>query len=372
MARRPSVLIVDDRPDDDARTYEHKLQARNISASAQFPSDVQSRDLYDADVILVDFDLEAWTATGSTALEISRQPKDGLALAAVLRRYAHTVDRRRSPMAVALITQKIAAAMSPLPPTNRAHIAASLNGLEWIFDKKDDALLEKIESLAVATQAIPRDWGGSDLPKLRKLLELDSQGDKRLADDMLEDALRCIPPVHEIRDWEQGIALVRWLLHRVLPYPCFLIDVSYLAARFAIDPEVLSAALKTSKSLRRVLEPYLYKGVLAGFSGERWWRVGVEAFLWKETDKNSFDPNAVTGAVNKHLRAKLQPTAAENGVVSLDEDFQAFGKLVPKADAVRIWPDDWPSYALQPWTSLAMAQGSRLSALVVETDRPRL
>lgn len=372
MAKRANVLIVDDRPDAEARGYERRLRQRKLNASAQFPADVEATDLSAADLILVDFDLEHWTKTAPIDLELARQPSDGVALASVLRRNARQLDPRNSPTAVALITQKIASVTSPMPPTNRAHIAASLNGLEWIFDKSESRLLEKIEELASATLELPTSWGDSDLSKLAKLLGIDDKN-KKLEEEMLEDVLRCVPPIHEIRDWEQGIAIIRWLLHRVLPYPCCLIDVNYLAARFSVAPADFRKALESEKALSRALAPFQYKGILSSFLDTRWWRVGIEAFLWQKTGEKSFDPLEVTASLNKFTKKSKLVSQGDGKVVVVNEDFVCEDALIAQGEAVRIWPDDWPSFALQPWASVALAkQSKQISALVMESDRHRL
>ena len=69
----------------------------------------------------------------------------------------------------------------------------------------------------------------------------------------------------------------------------------------------------------------------------------------------------------------LQPLEIADPVVCIDENYIALGEACGGADVVRIMPDDWPSYAGQAWTTLALARRHpRLAAIVTEADSERL
>src|SRR5204863_143836 len=57
------------------------------------------------------------------------------------------------------------------------------------------------------------------------------------------DVETCHPPIHEWAASTHGMALLRWLLHQVLPYPSFLWEDRYLAARLCVKVESLRQAL---------------------------------------------------------------------------------------------------------------------------------
>src|SRR5262245_645075 len=127
---RPTVLIVDD--EQDVNALAKLLKHSGVSAKVRHPEHVLVEDLDEADLVLVDFELETWPERAGLA--VSRQPRDGLAVAAVLRRQIH--DRQKaSPTAFALLTGKFEKLASPLPPEHREHILARITNLEWVFQK---------------------------------------------------------------------------------------------------------------------------------------------------------------------------------------------------------------------------------------------
>jgi hypothetical protein len=85
-----------------------------------------------------------------------------------------------------------------------------------------------------------------------------------------------------LAETSNGMAIIRWLLHEVLPFPSFLLDERYVAARLRIEPESLRTILVAKKParIRRELEPFEYLGLLHDFSGRRWWRAGIDSWLW--------------------------------------------------------------------------------------------
>jgi hypothetical protein len=168
------------------------------------------------------------------------------------------------------------------------------------------------------------------------------------------------------------LALVRWLLHHVLPFPCFLWDHHYLASRFRVTPASLKAALENPKTIS-ALAPVTYKGILHDFLGPRWWRAGVEQLLWEWTGGLPFDLPALRKALKKHVSARLVPVDIVQPVVCIDTAFRPSDTLVDVADAVEIQPDEWPSYAEQAWiTTKEAAADEDLRALVVAKDRERV
>ncbi len=82
MATKTSakLLIVDDRPDEVsplARAL--KARRRRMKAEVRKPEEVTLDDLIDADLVLVDLDLEDWNGRRSSEA-VALRPSDGLAL----------------------------------------------------------------------------------------------------------------------------------------------------------------------------------------------------------------------------------------------------------------------------------------------------
>src|SRR5687768_4037995 len=103
-ANRASVLVLDDQQEGGALAL--LLKNKGVATTVLHPEQVSIEDLDEADLVLVDFQLEHWPERAVNASPISRRPRDGLALAALLRRHVH--DREKaSPTAFAILTGKI-------------------------------------------------------------------------------------------------------------------------------------------------------------------------------------------------------------------------------------------------------------------------
>jgi hypothetical protein len=372
---KPLILIIDDQ--DGQTGIKSSLESRALAhVKVLHPNDLQDSDLQASDLVLVDFELDHWPERDNLETP-SLKPADGLALAAVLRRQ---VKDKPSPTAIALYTGKMAELASPLPPENRQHALARLNNLEWVFRKaipgQESSLAAQLVSLAAAVHELPASWntpqGGDPFERLGPLLGLSRSGPE--TDSLFEDVANCLPPLHELSQWSHGLAVLRWFLHRILPYPCFLWDAYRLASRLRLNIADLRAELQPLAPLRKALGHCEYKGILSDFIGPRWWRSRIETFLWTKTKGRSSDVRSVQALImdasKNRLKTALSP---ELSVVCIDENYQPLGELCRMQDAVRIRPDDWPAYADQPWTTRRLAAESpTLRALVIREDRARL
>jgi hypothetical protein len=370
---RPNVLIVDDEPSDQ-RALILELEA-HVDADVAGPEEVTQHQLDAADLVLVDYKLTNWREVfqSEPKLPIARQPTDGFALVAVLRAHAENVER---PKAFALRTGHPQEISRPLPPDRREYAISHRYNLEWVFPKAgDDGMraVQRIASLARAVRELPDSWPFND-PKLtqrivHKLLAFPE--DAEWGPRALVDVEACHPPVHELSAGTHGLAFLRWLLHQILPYPCFLWDSQRLAARLHVSHEVVNVALEAT--FGQLLEPYRYKGILTDFLGARWWKSGIEAFLWDFTDGNSFDMRAVRTALTEKGKIEVGTSDYDNPVIGLNSDLQFLPGLYEARDTVRIQPDDWPPYADEAWATVSSAkEDPKLAALVISQDRERL
>src|ERR1017187_10479 len=287
----PIILLVDDNPDE----IDTSALASAAMARVRAPSDVDLQDLKDCCLVLVDYRLDDWPDREKAGC-IALKPRNGLALAAILRSHAgHITD---SPTAFAIHSAHLPDLAGGLPPQAREHAIASANNLEWVFAKPRAAdrshWTMQVLSLANAVGQLPTAWPGELVKaekELARLLAAPSQG--AWVDRALTDVRACHPPLHELSLWTHGLAVIRWLLHRILPYPCFLSNAEYLAARFRVTTQSLDKALQAETELGVALKELEYRGILAGFLGPRWWRVAIENFLWELTDGRSADVSMV-------------------------------------------------------------------------------
>jgi CheY-like chemotaxis protein len=368
QAARPTVLIVDDNPDE-LRPLENDLR-RQVNVETVDPAEVTQQKLSAADLVLVDLILEDWIARGTPG-PLANRPRDGLAVTIVLR--SHATARKNPPVkAFAILSGRLDEVSPALPRELREHALARLNNLEWVFEKADAGdLPDRIRSLAHAVQELPKTWPLKKAGTLKKVIGMNP--DVPWAQRAWQDVEECHPPVHELAEESHGLAVLRWLLHRILPYPCFLWDMYALAARLRVSRKSLNDELGRNKSLRRLLSQFQFKGILSDFLGPRWWRSGVENFVWEITDGAPSDSESIQKYLFRRTRARLQPANDPHPVVCLDDRLRPMETFYGPEQAVRIQPDDWPPFADQAWTTIELAsQAPSLRMLVIQQDRERL
>ena len=213
------------------------------------------------------------------------------------------------------------------------------------------------------------------MENVQTLLGLASQSGDPTEPDWIAPALTevedCRPPVTELSERNHGLVFLRWLLQRILPYPCFLLDTYRLAARLRVSHESLQQAL--SQGLAGFLSPCCYRGVLAGFLGDRWWRAGVEDRLWELTDGASVPAAILREKLSQAAGVHLEPSSSDSPIVCVDENYLPLPEACSADAVVRIQPDDWPRFASQAWTTVELArEHPRLKAMVVAEDRDKV
>lgn len=360
---KANIVVIDDYPDDYSA-----LKLLHDDIEPLHPSAVNLDVVKQADLVLLDYDLEYWP--DRDALEsICLQPFDGLALASVLRSQLQK-SSHSAPVSFAIYTGQIDKLARPLPPENREHALAELVNVDWIFQKKDGPVsFNKIRVLAEAVKNLPKVWlEENSMQQLGEFLGLNySESENQ---QYMLDIEACLPPIHELSEWSHGISVIRWLLHRILPYPTFLLSSHYLAARFRVSRESLEKHLETNQSLDLAMKEFEYKGALAEFGGRRWWRSGIEEFLWRITDGKSSDFSAVRLALENLAKEGLAISEPPDfPVICLDENYRELPRFYSEEEVVRIRPDHYPSYADQPWIPKELAQKNpKMRALVLRDD----
>lgn len=372
MPRRPRVLFIDDGSDTSELALRGLLSPAGIDVTLRHPEEVSATDLKRSQLVVVDYFLRNWPERDDS--EPARAPADGLAVASTLRsgllpplEGRETGPERVPPIAFALWSAHLDEATFRLPTAVRNHVFARENNLEWVFRREEivsgDAGVQ-LASLAMAVAELPGRWPGREsgeaaVDQLLELLGLDRRlpWSERARSQLLANR----PPVFELSERSHGLAIVRWLLHRVLPYPSFLLDRQYLAARLRIDelPDNSDAGLWAA------LEECTYRGSLAAFAGQRWWRAGVEHWLWIVTDGRSGDPEVVAD-----LARSLGGTSATNWrqpVVVIDAEYRRSPTFLEVDEAVRLRPDDWPPFADHAYADRMVARNEPSLAAIVDT-----
>ena len=367
---KPSILLIDDKPDDLRNEVALDLDDRAIT-NVVHPHDIEMPDLEDADLVLVDYRLNNWPERD--AQPVSLKPATGMALAVVLR---EQVDRFQKDKltAFALHTAHLEDIRGrQLSSSTAQHVLARLNNLEWVFPRNESRRYEQMALLADAIRQLPIQWpedSGGSTSTVRQLLALDEDIDWR--DRCWHDVLDCQVPINELTEGRHGILFIRWLLHQVLPYPSFLWEEHWVAARLRISVDALYEVLAGNSDLARDLKSMRYSGILAGFLKDRWWRGALEDYVW-ELAGGRRDEQSLLEVLTDRAGMELSPIDADPAVVCVNKYFQPTGHFLSPMTAVTLRPDHWPSFADSAWMDIeTVRDDSTLLSMVDPLDQHRV
>ena len=371
---RPTILVVDDKPNDLLRNQLQLALSSDAQLIIRHPSGIELSDLKKAHLVLMDYRLDDWTKPDQET--VAFDVRTGMALAAVLREIADE-DTPGRLTAIALHTGHLRDASGRIRPPHSRHVVARLNNLEWVFEKGDNGpdpgLYRPVVQLARAVQHLQDDWptdSAASETHARELLNPDSDAD--WFERAWREVRECQPPIYELGGGPHGVLFLRWLLHQILPYPCFLWSVDWVAARLRVDVEDLERLLISDCDLARDLEQLKYTGILAAFLGDRWWRTAIEDYAWELSGESAGRPTEFGDRVREKAGEDLELTETRDPVVCLDRDFQPSGVGSPQ-NAVRVRPDYWPPFADSAWMNIESISGDpELRAMVEPLDQYRV
>ena len=344
---KPSILVIDDEPDGLRDQVALQLDDRALTHVVH-PNDVQMRDLQAADLVLVDYRLDRWPERDAQST-VSLQPATGTALAVVLR---EQVDRSQTDglTAFGLHTGHLHDIQGRLPAATAQHVLARLNNLEWVFTKSGRGRYEQMVCLADAVRGLSENWPSDSrtmAPEAKRLLGMSTVDDS--SERCWLEVLDCRVPIRELTPDGHGIRFVRWLLHQVLPYPCFLWEEHWAAARLGISVGALRDVVNGNSRLAKDLKSMQYSGILAEFLGKRWWRGALEDYVW---DLAGGRPAKLQKTLTERSGRDLDLIDANPAVVCLDKDLVPTGQFVSPTAAVTLRPDQWPPFADSAWTDI--------------------
>ncbi|WP_419942343.1 hypothetical protein [Candidatus Palauibacter sp.] len=384
---KPSILVVDDLPDQIRNEIAGEFGDK-ANLEVLHPSDMEASDLARADLVLVDYKLEHWPKRDDQKTVFKIQT--GLALAAVLRELLDEAEPALSAStstsgsgsqpthltSVALHTQFLDEAKGRirLPGSSACHVLARLNNLEWTFEKGDASRIKQMLILARSTRRLPAEWpnnaGDSDA-QARDLLGLEN--DVAWYGRCWRDVRECQPPIHELAGGAGGVLFLRWLLHQILPFPSFLWDEHWVAARLRLQVDDLRRLLKSDNELRRDLSSRKYSGLLEDFLGDRWWRGAIEDYAWELADGSSGDSKPFRETLLEKAGENLKLVELDRPVVCLDENLQPSSRFASPSEAVNVRPDHWPAFADSAWMRIStVTDVPEMRAIVDPLDDYRL
>jgi hypothetical protein len=347
---KPFVLHVDDVPDELRSWALEVTEQGQLDIEVCHPDDVTLEHLRRASLVLVDFKLSQWPGRANAG-PIACQPANGLALLSVLQEHALVVDAAK-PRAFALYTSVIGDVARGLP--HLPQLVARANNLEWVFEKTSpnrsvQDIGRSVGELASAIAHLPPKWPGAADEAARVL-----QGWLGLStgapwfDAAWESVQQCRPPIHNFAEHTLGVGTLRWALHKILPYPTFLLDDAHVAARLRVSLESFTVAAD-SAPFQRLFGSSRYDGQLKSIQGRRWWRSGIEQAVFNLTE----DMPGNLAVLHQQLGAKVSGLSfQEKGrlFATLDGEFRTKTRLAHESESVvEVRPDDWPLFADEAW-----------------------
>ncbi|MEV0425356.1 hypothetical protein [Micromonospora sp. NPDC050495] len=377
------MVIIDD---EDQSAFAEVLQDEGIDALSLHPDDLDGDILARATTVVVDQYLDHWPGRNGYSVPFALKVPDGLSLASVLRSHVEASGARKGPpvdaVSFVLRTGEAEKIGAGLPRAAREYLLAAQYNLEWVFDKSylpelgRPSAAARIAQLANATASLSSDWGpDSGDPGLRWLGVPDADWSR----DARWQVEQCRPPQHVVAQRTAGRAWLRWFLHRILPFPTFLIDERKLATSLGLTRRALEEVLNSNSDLRSKLDGVRYGGPLDTFMGARWWRAGVSHAIHDMLQECGLDDELDLASVG-YAASSLHGTPLscldiEDPVMEIGADYSVSDDPISASEAVRLQPDDWPPYADEPWAHrkyLEPAGDPELMALVVSVDRWQL
>ncbi|GIJ51667.1 hypothetical protein Val02_85530 [Virgisporangium aliadipatigenens] len=358
---QPVVYLVDDDPQ---LAAVDGLEAFDVSASWLHPLEVAAHHLETATLLAVDeyFDLRHETYGDdltplSPNLPISTVPQDGLALAAVLRSASKPLRRGRQPIGITLRTGQLDELTVGLPRGVRQPLVAAAHDLEWVvakqqeqvvsLDQSDTDPLGQVATLAKALFSYPSAWSSRTARETGlRWLSVPSRDWESLA---IRQALQCRPPIEVASTSQHGLAWVRWLAQRILPFPTFLLSVNRTATLLGITGSSLLRILGEDSSVADSLRTCLYDGPLRGLQGVRFWRAGIHHLIGDLVGPEDLDePREIGDAICSRTSLAV-PLDMFDPIVCINRDYQETEPPVERSSAERLVPDGWPAYADAAW-----------------------
>lgn len=254
-----------------------------------------------------------------------------------------------------------------LPQERREALTAAQHDLEWVFSWEAEDFGPRLIALAHAAHGAslhasrePRDFGAG-------WLNLPGAEWSETARAQIED---CRPPAHALAQNTSGRSLVRWLAHRILPYPTFLIDRSHAANLLGVTEDSFDRLAATEHAQRYEIS---YSGPLNDFIGRRWWRADSSRCLSTWTGTNGILPQTALELWLETTGVDLTALTHDQPVVAYDSSGRVSSIDADADQAVRLQADGWPVFADDPWALIRVASAdSDLRSLVAQSERHRL
>ena len=335
----PHILVVDDQPESAESSVKVALSPEDAVVTVRHPRGITLDDLRTCAVVTVDHYLDAWGELDSQVPAMS--PRDGFALAAVLR---SQVPAATPGPAVTILTGRLEKLAGDLPLQSAQHLLAWQHDVEWVFSNSDPALGARLLAMAEGVEALREIWGSSvGLDVLASnwlaLPDVDWRG------VALDNVFQTRPPIHAVGAETNGSSFLRWFLQRIWPYPSFLTDIHWTAARIGVTANWLKTELTKGSKVSAYLDSCSYTGAFSNFGSPRWWRAGIADVLVEISKGQPFSREALNAGLLQLSSEEPEFLKEDEPVLVVDPKSMEATRVVDASTAVQICPDGWPVYA---------------------------
>jgi hypothetical protein len=373
MSKVLKILLIDD----EASPY---LVPEHIEPVLAKPNDsdftrIVTDALAVADLVLLDHNLDLNPALSLTAT-------DGPSLLGHLRSWARLTGNALPPVAIYTSEEEAYStevpAVGPAVPLSGSFVGrepqlAPVLDVDWLILKDADASKPTILELAEASARLKAVAGNGRVSaeELAAYLCLPKQALWNAS--ALEQLVRSRPPLTEPGkeggDGSRGVAgVLRWVLHRILPYPGLLMSDHYAAWTLGVSVNDLDELMSRCGQFNEDLRVCLYKGPVDQLFGRRWWAAGLNYMAW--TLRSSADDAGNEAVALEQLTGipiKLKDSSER--VVGHDPDLNET-EFIELDDAVQLHPPGWPAESIEPWIRRSEAQKEPLIwAMVNPADK---
>ncbi|MDR6789246.1 CheY-like chemotaxis protein [Sphingomonas sp. BE138] len=369
MTENLKVLLIDD------EASSHLLPAVVEPVLAK-PNDasftrIVTEALAHVDLVLLDHNLDL-------SPELSLTATDGPSLLGHLRSWARLTGNALPPVAIYTSEEEAYAAevpaVGPAVPLAGSFVGrepqlAPVLDVEWLILK--DAAFSKstIVELAQASVRLKTVAGNGRVSAAELAAYLCLPENALWNVSALEQLVRSRPPLTEPgkegSDGSRGVAgVLRWILHRILPYPGLLMSDQYAAWTLGVGVDDLDNLLIGDKDFNQDLATCVFKGPVANVFGRRWWAAGLNFMAW--TMRSAVDEASDEAVALEQLTGTPINIRDSSGrVVGHDPDLRE-DEFIDLDDAVQLHPPGWPAEAIEPWIRRSEAQKEPLIWAMVD------
>ena len=359
----PQILVVDDDPESVESSLGIEVPPEDANLVIRHPQNVTPNDLANCTVVVVDHYLDHWPERDDQHLTM--KPANGFAVAAVIR---SQLPADRPGPAIAILTGKLALLAGAVPSKAAEYLLAWQYDLEWVF-AKGSTVAPRLIAMSRAVEKLREVWPPPfELDALASgWLDLQDVDWRAVA---LDHVFLTRPPIHAVSARPAGASVLRWFLHRVLPYPAFLTDIFWTATRLGVAVGWLEEELRTDSGLGARLSGCQYSGAFADFLGPRWWRAGLADLITELSDGQPFDRTALQAGIRRVTVTEPDFLTEEHPVLAVDPKTMEPTRIVEVDLATRINPDGWPVYADDAWALVADARDDpEIADIVLDQSR---